>query len=92
MSLQFCRDGFDISGDPFREQDADEVRAWTPDATCLGAITRTDDGWRVTGSDVADWTAITDTFTDWRAGLAALGIDPDTADTDDVEPGEGCAG
>jgi hypothetical protein len=78
VQLQFCRDGFDITGDFSRERDADEIRVWTPDATCLGAMCRDDAGWRVTGSDVTDWTEITDTFTHWRNGMAALGIDHTT--------------
>ncbi|SRR6266567_1646147 len=83
VQLQFCRDGFDITGDFARERDADEIRLWKPDATCLVAVSRDGAGWRVTGSDVTDWTEMTGTFTEWRDGMAALGIDHNTLTTAD---------
>lgn len=31
MHIQYCRGGYDITSDPYAEQDADEVRWWTRD-------------------------------------------------------------
>lgn len=75
MELQFCASGDDISGSPYADADATEVRAWAEDGTLLGAVTAYRDGWRVTGSDVVpDWTddgRITDS---WEELLDESGI------------------
>ena len=71
--LQFCRDGQDITGDFYAAEDATEVRAWTDDATCLGAVTRGADGrWRASASDVWSWTDVQEPYEGWRGALAAL--------------------
>ncbi|MEV6527701.1 hypothetical protein AB0M43_37840 [Longispora sp. NPDC051575] len=49
---QHCAAGLTIDGDPYAEQDADEVRAWTGDM-CAVAATRTSAGrWAIDTSDV----------------------------------------
>lgn len=46
-SWQYCKDGHDISGDFYAEQDADEVRLWIEDGTIMGCWERTRRGnWR----------------------------------------------
>jgi hypothetical protein len=77
MHLQFCRDGRDITGDWYAEEDATEVRAWTPDATCLGSVEQVEPGhWLPNASDVADWVTLAEgpSFTCWADALAALGV------------------
>lgn len=70
--LQFCADGRDISGSPTAGRDATEVRAWYPDSTLLGAVTKTESGWQASGSDTIDWTECDDFYQHWQAALAAL--------------------
>lgn len=73
MHLQFCQDGQDITGDPYAAQDATEVRAWTPDSTCLGAVTLQGETWHASASDITDWVSLSDTgYEGWQAALAAL--------------------
>lgn len=74
MTVQYCAGGRDITGDFYAADDATEVRAWIPDGTCLGAVTRDDSGaWHVSASDSADWTVYADTaFDGWRQPLAVI--------------------
>lgn len=73
-TLQFCQGGQDISGQMYAGQDADEIRAWTPDGTCLGAVSKDRAGkWSASSSDVVDWPSVAHIKYDgWEAALAAL--------------------
>lgn len=78
-TLQFCQDGQDISGQMYAGQDADEIRAWTPDGTCLGAVSKSTDHpnageWEASASDSVDWVTAqaAGTYQNWEAALAAL--------------------
>ena len=74
MHIQFCQDGRDITGDFYAADDATEVRAWTEDGTCLGAVELHAAGvWYASASDVIDWSSFADVpYDGWRAALAAL--------------------
>ncbi len=51
VSWQYCRDGYDIGGSFYAEDDADTVRAWDGDF-CLIEVTRVgDQEWMPTGGD-----------------------------------------
>jgi hypothetical protein len=72
--LQFCADGQDITGDPYAEENATEVRAWEEDGTCLGAVTLTRAfTWSACASDVVSWTDYSEIeYRTWEPALAAL--------------------
>ena len=70
--LQFCMNGQDITGDFYASEDATEVRAWTDDGTCLGAVREYRDGWRASASDVCTWPDYPEAYERWQAALAAL--------------------
>ncbi|WP_100514381.1 hypothetical protein [Mycobacteroides abscessus] len=73
--LQFCRDGFDISGDPYCEDDATEVRVWCSEGA-LVSVTVNDTGtWEYAGSDYGanqDW-EIDRKYPGWQEALEAFG-------------------
>jgi hypothetical protein len=71
--LQFCHNGQDVTADMYASQDANEVRAWRDDGTCLGAVTLHHNGWRASASDVCDWTEYRgEPYEGWQGALAAL--------------------
>ncbi|GIE98948.1 hypothetical protein [Paractinoplanes rishiriensis] len=54
--LQFCKDGYDITDQPYCVTDADKVRAWegAHGDVCLVEVARTPRGrWRITTTDIA---------------------------------------
>jgi hypothetical protein len=74
ISVQFCAHGQDITSDYNADMDATEVRAWTEDSMCLGAVTLSGDGqWHASASDVCDWLTYEPIgYTGWESALAAL--------------------
>lgn len=47
MIIQYCRDGYDITGDIYAVDDADEIRYWTEGSDLIAAAEDRGDGtWR----------------------------------------------
>ena len=74
LHLQYIYEGQDVTGDPCRMPDADQVRLWQEDGTLLGAVERrADSHWYSSASDVADWAFWSDAaYPDWRLALELL--------------------
>jgi hypothetical protein len=70
VTWQYCRNGYDITGDFYAEQDADRLRAWDGDF-CLIEVRRTSLGWEPSGGD-GDWVRLADrAFANRGEALAA---------------------
>jgi hypothetical protein len=65
-TIQWCAGDRDVTAHHGAERDATEYRLWTEDATLVVAFKREtpEHPWRISGSDVADWTALFETVGD----------------------------
>lgn len=74
MNIQYCADGYDISGSHTAELDADEVRVWDDDF-CVIAVSRTPNGkWIYAASDFVVETKDAE-YESWQEALRAHDID-----------------
>lgn len=60
VHTQYCRNGSDITGHVYSQEDSDEMRIWD-DSTLIIALTKGGkrNHWHISGSDVFQWTEFT---------------------------------